>query len=144
MPDTADVYKTMNLALRIGELLLSSGAGASDVAAQMDNVARACELRRFTADVTFTELAMSHQPSPDVPALIQLRQVRRRETDYEHLALVDQLVRDLVAGRVDRDEATTRLAGLRDTAERQRIAELDRQIAAHLAKKPAPEADATG
>lgn len=109
MSSTADVYKTMNLALRIGELLLSSGAGAGDVGAQMDNVARACGLRRFNADVTFTELAMSHQSSPDEPALIQLRQVRQRETDYEHLTLVDHLVRDLVAGRIDRDEATGRL-----------------------------------
>ena len=35
--------------------------------------------------------------------------------------------------------ATCRLKGLPSvSAERQRIAELDRQIAAHLAKKPAP------
>jgi len=35
----------MDLALRIGELLLSSGAGASDVSAAMNNVARSCGLR---------------------------------------------------------------------------------------------------
>jgi uncharacterized membrane protein YjjP (DUF1212 family) len=104
-----DVYKTMNLALRIGEVLLSSGAGAADVGAQMDNVGRACGLRRFSADVTFTELAMSHQPAPDEPALMQVRQVRHREVDYEHLTLVDHLVRDLVGGTVDRDEAAVRL-----------------------------------
>ncbi|GAB2465827.1 threonine/serine exporter family protein [Jatrophihabitans fulvus] len=107
--DTADVYKTMNLALRVGELLLSSGAGASDVAAQMDNVGRACGLRRFTSDVTFTELAMSFQPTPDEPAIMQVRQVRQREVDYEDLTLVDHLVRDLVSGRIDRDEATARI-----------------------------------
>ena len=106
---TRDVYKTMNLALRIGEVLLSSGAGAADVGAQMDNVARACGLRRFTADVTFTELAMSYQPQPDEPALIQIRQVRHREVDYEDLTLVDHLVRELVDGTVDREEATARL-----------------------------------
>ncbi|MEO9139834.1 MAG: threonine/serine exporter family protein [Jatrophihabitans sp.] len=109
MAESNDVYKTLNLALRIGEVLLSSGAGAADVSAQMDNVARSCGLRRFSADVTFTELAMSHQSSPDEPALIQLRQVRRREVDYEDLTRVDHLVRDLVAGKIDRDEATTRL-----------------------------------
>jgi len=109
MADTDDSYKTMNLALRIGELLLSSGAGAADVSAQMNNVARASGLRSFTADVTFTELAMTHQPQPDGPALVQLRQVRRREVDYEDLTLVDHLVRDLVARRIDRDEAIARL-----------------------------------
>jgi len=105
-----DIYKTLDLSLRIGEVLLSSGAGAADVGATMLNVARACGLRGATADVTFTELAMSHQASYDEPAMIQIRQVRHREIDYEDLTLVDHLVRDLVSGGVDRDEARSRLA----------------------------------
>jgi len=108
--DTRDTYKTLDLALRVGEMLLSSGAGAADVAATMLNVAHGCGLRGVTADVTFTELAMSHQTSFDEPALIQMRHVRHREIDYEDLTLVDHLVRDLLAGRVDRDEARSRLA----------------------------------
>ncbi len=105
-----EIYRTMDLALRIGELLLSSGAGAADVRAQMDNVAHACGQRRFQVDVTFTELAINHQPAADQPALLQIRQVRRRAIDYEDLTLVDHLVRDLVEGRVDREGATARLA----------------------------------
>jgi uncharacterized membrane protein YjjP (DUF1212 family) len=105
-----DTYKTLDLALRIGEMLLSSGAGAADVSATMLNVALGCGLRGATADVTFTELAMSHQTSYDEPAMIQLRQVRHREIDYEDLTLVDHLVRDLLAGTIDRDEARSRLA----------------------------------
>ena len=105
-----DIYKTLDLGLRIGEMLLSSGAGAADVGATMLNVAHACGLRGATADVTFTELAMSHQTSFDEPAMIQIRNVRHRETDYEDLTLVDHLVRDLVSGAVDRDEARRRLA----------------------------------
>src|SRR3954451_5043434 len=105
-----DIYRTLDLGLRIGEVLLSSGAGAADVGATMLNVARACGLRGATADVTFTELAMSHQTSYDEPALIQLRQVRHREIDYEDLTLLDHLVRDLLAGTIDRDEARSRLA----------------------------------
>ena len=109
MAEGNDIFKTLDLALRVGELLLASGAGAADVSAQMNNVAHACGLRRYTADVTFTELAMSHQASSDEPALIQLRQVRYRQVDYGHLTRVDHLVRDLVAGRIDRDEAASRL-----------------------------------
>ncbi|MGA8211659.1 MAG: threonine/serine exporter family protein [Nocardioidaceae bacterium] len=108
--DSRDVYRTLDLALRVGEVLLSSGAGAADVGATMLNVARACGLRTVTADVTFTELAMSHQTSFDEPALIQLRQVRHREIDYGDLTHVDHLVRDLLAGRIDRAEARARLA----------------------------------
>ena len=54
MSTTNDTYKTLDLALRVGELLLSSGAGAADAGAQMRNVAIACGLPNVTADVTFT------------------------------------------------------------------------------------------
>jgi uncharacterized membrane protein YjjP (DUF1212 family)/uncharacterized membrane protein YjjB (DUF3815 family) len=106
---TREITAAMNLALRIGELLLSSGAGAGDVSAAMRNVAWACGLRGYTADVMFTELTMSQQSSPEEPALIQIRQVRYREVDYGDLTDVDHLIRDLVEGRITRAEATTRL-----------------------------------
>src|ERR1044071_8664069 len=107
--DVRDITATMDLALRIGELLLSSGAGASDVSAAMRNVAWSCGLRGYTADVMFTELTMSQQPSADEPALIQIRQVRYRDVDYGDLTEVDHLIRDLVAGTIDRAQATARL-----------------------------------
>jgi uncharacterized membrane protein YjjP (DUF1212 family) len=107
--DIREITATLNLALRIGEVLLSSGAGAGDVSAAMRNVAWACGLRGYTADVMFTQLTMSHQTSPEEPALIQIRQVRYREVDYGDLTDVDHLIRDLVAGEIDRAEATARL-----------------------------------
>jgi uncharacterized membrane protein YjjP (DUF1212 family) len=110
MAESRDVYKTLDLALRIGEMLLSSGAGAADVTATMLSVSHACGLRPVTADVTFTSLAMSHQASFDEPALIQMRQVKHREIDYEDLTVVDHLVGDLLRGDIDRDEARSRMA----------------------------------
>ncbi|MDX6372569.1 MAG: hypothetical protein QOD98_1557 [Nocardioidaceae bacterium] len=115
VPDVREITATMDLALRIGELLLSSGAGASDVSAAMNNVAWACGLRGYTVDVTFTALTMSQQSAPEEPAQIRIRQVRYREVDYGDLTEVDQLLRDLVAGRVDREEAATRLKRIRST-----------------------------
>jgi uncharacterized membrane protein YjjP (DUF1212 family) len=108
--DTRDIFKTLDLGLRVGEVLLSSGAGAADVGATMLSVVHACGLRGATADVTFTELAMSYQTSFDEPALIQIRHVRHRDIDYEDLTLVDHLVRDLLDGSIDRDQARSRLA----------------------------------
>ena len=110
MADNTDTYKTLDVALRIGEMLLSSGAGAADVTATMWSVAHACGIRNVEVDVTFTTLTLSHQPSADEPALIQTRHVRHRDIDYEDLTLVDHLVRDLLAGVIDRDEARSRLA----------------------------------
>jgi uncharacterized membrane protein YjjP (DUF1212 family)/uncharacterized membrane protein YjjB (DUF3815 family) len=57
----------------------------------------------------FTELTMSVQMSPDAPPVIQIRQVRYREVDYGDLTQVDHLIRQLVAGVIDRSYATTRL-----------------------------------
>jgi uncharacterized membrane protein YjjP (DUF1212 family) len=110
MPESRDVYKTLDLALRVGEILLSSGAGAADVSATMLSVARGGGLRGVTADVTFTALSMTYQSGADEPAMMQMRHVTHREIDYEDLTLVDHLVRALLAGRIDRDEARSQLA----------------------------------
>jgi uncharacterized membrane protein YjjP (DUF1212 family) len=107
--DIREVNAIMDLALRIGEQLLSAGAGASDVSAAMNNVAFACGLRGFNADLTFTALTMSQPRSPDEPALIQIRQVRYREIDYGDLTEIDRIIRDVVAGDIDRVEAAARL-----------------------------------
>jgi uncharacterized membrane protein YjjP (DUF1212 family) len=104
-----ETYKTLDLALRIGEMLLSNGAGAADVTATMLAVTKAAGLRRVTSDVTFTQLTLTHQPSVDEPATIQIRRVTHREIDYEDLTLVDHLVRDLLESRIDRDQARDRL-----------------------------------
>ena len=108
--ESREIYKTLDLALRIGEVLLSSGAGAADVAAMMLSIPRAIGLRGVDVDVTFTALSMSYQPSYDEPAMIQMRNVKQRDIDYEDLTNVDIIIQDLIRGDIDRDEARSRLA----------------------------------
>jgi len=110
--DQRDTYLTLDFALRVGEVLLSSGAGAADVTATMLAITHACGLRNCEADVTFTRLALTYQPGPDRVASTQIRQVRHRETDHSQLTEVDLLVRALLSGEVDRDEARAALATL--------------------------------
>lgn len=116
MADTREIYRTMDLALRIGELMLAAGAGAADVSAQMDNIARSSGYRTLVADVTFTELTMSYQGPDDEPPLILMRTVRTRAANYAQLTAVDHLVRRLVAGRVARDDAARRIRTIRTSA----------------------------
>ena len=52
---------------------------------------------------------MNYQPSPDEPALIQIRQVQQRVTDYTDLTEVDHLVRKLAQATITRDEARVEL-----------------------------------
>jgi uncharacterized membrane protein YjjP (DUF1212 family) len=101
---------TLDFCLRVGEMLLSSGAGAADVTATMRALAWHLDVRHPDIDVTFTSLSMTYQHSPEDPPLIQMRQVKQRDIDYEDLTLVDHLVRDVLSDRIDLAEARSTLA----------------------------------
>ncbi|WP_299925874.1 threonine/serine exporter family protein [uncultured Nocardioides sp.] len=105
-----EIHLTMDLCLRIGEMLLSSGAGAADVTATMRSVADHLGLRSAEIDVTFTALSMSHQRSPDDVPTLMLRHVQQRDIDYEDLTAVDHLVRDILTDQADLYLARSRMA----------------------------------
>ena len=100
----------MDLCLRIGEMLLSSGAGAADVTATMRSVADHLGLRQAEIDVTFTALSMSHQRSLDDVPVLMMRHVQQRDIDYEDLTAVDHLVRDVLTDQADLYLARSRMA----------------------------------
>ena len=120
MTERGEVYASLDLALRIGEVLLSSGASAADVTATMLEVTRACGVRNVSADVTFVDLTLRHQPSSDEPAALQVRRVNRRPVDYADLVEVDQTVSDLVAGDITRMEARDQVARIVSTGHQRR------------------------
>ncbi len=105
-----EVHLTMDLCLRIGEMLLSSGAGAADVTATMRSVADHLGLRQAEIDVTFTALSMSYQRSPDDVPTLMMRHVQQRDIDYEDLTAVDHLVRDVLTDQADLYLARSRMA----------------------------------
>jgi uncharacterized membrane protein YjjP (DUF1212 family) len=113
--DQREVYLTLDLALRVGEVVLSSGAGAADTQATMLSVTAACGLRDCTIDVNFDALSVSYQPAPDAPPTTQVRQVAYRSRDYSRLADVDQLVREMSRGELNLHEARHRLATITST-----------------------------
>jgi uncharacterized membrane protein YjjP (DUF1212 family) len=110
MPEARELHLTLDFCLRVGELLLSSGAGAADVTATMQALAWQYGVRHPDVDVTFTSLSMSYQQDPEEPSAVLIRQVKQREIDYEDLTLVDHLVREVLRGDVELKEARTRLA----------------------------------
>src|SRR5690606_12578874 len=95
--DVKELNLTIDLCLRVGEMLLANGAGAADVTSTMRAVAQHLGLRRTDLDVTFTQIAMSYQCDPSEPTLVMIRQVSHRTIDYEDLTQVDHLVRALIA-----------------------------------------------
>ena len=108
--EAREINLSLDFCLRVGEMLLSSGAGAADVTATMRALALHLGLRYPDLDVTFTSLSMSYQPDPQEPPFIQIRQVKQRDIDYEDLTQVDHLVRQVLAGRLDLREARIQLA----------------------------------
>lgn len=104
-----DLALTLDFCLRVGELLLSSGAGAADVTATMYSLARRLEAGDADVDITFTSLTMSHQSNPEDVPVIATRQVRQRVIDYQDLTRVDHLVRGVVRGDLDLKAARTEL-----------------------------------
>ena len=105
-----EIHLTMDLCLRIGEMLLSSGAGAADVTATMRSVADHLGLRQAEIDVTFTALSMSFQRSADDVPMLMMRHVQQRDIDYEDLTAVDHLVKDVLTDQADLFLARSRMA----------------------------------
>ncbi len=113
--DARETYKILDLALRIGEILLSSGAGAADVTATMLGITHHLGLRNADIDVTFTLLRMSYQVDPDEMPVLLTRNISQRDIDYDDLTRTQDLVNDILADRVDVAEARARVARLNST-----------------------------
>jgi uncharacterized membrane protein YjjP (DUF1212 family) len=118
VPDTREIHKTLDFALRVGEMLLSNGAGAADVTATMSSIAHHLGLRQALVDVTFTTMTMSYQPSFDEQAYSLTRHITHRETDFDDLTRVDHAVAALLADEIDLEGARTRVAQISSTGHR--------------------------
>ncbi|CAN5319631.1 threonine/serine exporter family protein [soil metagenome] len=115
MTEPKEIYRTLDFALRVGEMLLSNGAGAPDVEATMRSITHHLGLRSAVVDVTFITLTLSYQAVVDEPAIIQTRHVTQRGIDYADLTAVDHLVTNLLLGALTLEQARSRLAHIAST-----------------------------
>ena len=109
LPSESTVHFVLDLALRIGEVQMSSGAGASDATATIIAVANAYGLPHCEVDVIFTSITVACHRGVDLPPITSLRVVRSRSLDYTRLALVEQLIRDIARGRITARDAHSEL-----------------------------------
>lgn len=103
----ASVRRALELAVRVGELLLRCGAGTRDVQAAVIAVAAAAGLRRLEIDITNQSLLVQAPTPAGVPVTL-LRVVRSNTRDFARLSAVHGLVEELVDGGIDDVEAATR------------------------------------
>ncbi|WP_137813420.1 threonine/serine ThrE exporter family protein [Gandjariella thermophila] len=108
VPSESTVHLVLDLALRIGEVQMASGAGAADVTATVIAVTAAYGLR-CEVDVIFTSISVCcHRGSHAAPVTSQ-RVVRARSLDYTRLSTVEALVRKITAGEVGAEDALAEL-----------------------------------
>jgi uncharacterized membrane protein YjjP (DUF1212 family) len=100
VPDDSQVLQVLDLAMRIGEVLLSSGEGVGETTATMLRLADAGGLPTCEVDITFTSITMSCHRGMVAPPVTTMRLVRYRSMDLTRLTdlarLVDRVEREVL------------------------------------------------
>ncbi|MGL4743817.1 MAG: threonine/serine ThrE exporter family protein [Dermatophilaceae bacterium] len=110
--EDAAVRQGVDLAARVGELMLRSGAGAPQVQGSVAAVAAAAGVDVIEVDITLQSLLIQ-AASSDGRQHTLLRVVRRSHYDYARLVAVHELVGDLVARRLGVEESAERLRAVK-------------------------------
>lgn len=103
---------SLDLALRVGELMLRCGAGAPQVESSVVAVAAAAGLDNLEVDITLQSLLVQCT-TPSGSPITMLRVVRSATRDFARLTAVHEFVEHLVAGAYDREAASARLREIR-------------------------------
>jgi uncharacterized membrane protein YjjP (DUF1212 family) len=109
LPDDSTVNFVLDLSLRIGEVQMASGAGASDVTATIFALTSALGLPHCEVDVIFTSITVTCHRGTDMAPVSALRVVRSRSLDYKRLSDTEQLVQQITRGRISAEEASSEL-----------------------------------
>jgi uncharacterized membrane protein YjjP (DUF1212 family) len=102
----------LDFLLRLGELLLRSGAGSVDVEASVLASAAALGLRDVEASVTYTQVLVSVAVDDADAPVTDLRIVRARAVDHNRLVELHQMVLALTEGELTPTAAYARLRAI--------------------------------
>lgn len=109
LPDDATVHFVLELAMRIGEVQMATGAGASDVTATILAVTSALGLPQCEVDVIYTSITVTCHRGTEAPPVTALRVVRSRSLDYSRITAVEEIVKRITRGRISAEDAYTEL-----------------------------------
>ena len=109
LPDDATVNFVLDLVLRIGEVEMASGAGASDVTATLLALTSALGLPHCEVDIIFASITVTCYRGTDLAPVSALRVVRSRSLDYTRLSTTEMLVQQIIRNNVSAEEAYTEL-----------------------------------
>ena len=106
------VREALDLAARVGELMLRCGAGAPQVEGSVVAIASAAGLSQFEVDITLQSLLLQAR-TDDGYIQTQLRVVRSTRADHARLVAIHELVDAMAHGDLDVRGATEELRRLK-------------------------------
>ncbi|NKQ57118.1 threonine/serine exporter family protein [Amycolatopsis sp. K13G38] len=109
LPDDTTVNFVLDLVLRIGEVQMASGAGASDVTATIISLTAALGLPHCEVDVIFTSITVTCHRGNGMTPVSALRVVRSRSLDYTRLSQTEMLVQQIIRGNLGAEQAYSEL-----------------------------------
>lgn len=108
--DSARLHAVFDLAMRIGEGLLSNGAAASEVTATVLRVTSSSGLRNVSVQVTFDEVTISYLPDELSAPFTRVRSAGARVQDFARLEAFEDVTHGYIAGTLTLEEARRRAA----------------------------------
>ena len=107
----------LNLAMQVGDCLLSAGMSANDVVVAMLGITDAYGLTRVHVDVTYTSISASCYPARGAPPITSIRVVQPDDIDYSKVREVARL-EERIRGGLPIDEATSAFDGIQEAPRR--------------------------
>ncbi|GAA2055739.1 threonine/serine exporter family protein [Williamsia deligens] len=105
LTDDGAVTEVLDLAIKVGSVLLDSGTGAIDTQTQIRFVAGMFGVERCEVDVTYNTIVVSARRGSALPPVTAMRTVHYRSLDFTRLAQVDRLIRKIRGLAVTPSEA---------------------------------------
>jgi uncharacterized membrane protein YjjP (DUF1212 family) len=110
VPDDARVQEVLDLCMRIGEVLMSSGESVDETTHVMMRIAAASGLSAVDVDITFTSITMCCHRGMAATPVTSMRLVQYRSLDLTRLLAVGRVIDRLEEGAVDVRGAATELS----------------------------------
>jgi uncharacterized membrane protein YjjP (DUF1212 family) len=100
VPSDTHVLQVLDLCMRVGEVLMSSGEPAGETSATMIRLAAACGLPTVDVDITFNSITMCCHRGMVAAPVTTMRLARYGTTDLTRLALVTRVVDQVMRGKM--------------------------------------------
>jgi uncharacterized membrane protein YjjP (DUF1212 family) len=94
----ANPHAVLDLAMRIGDAMLSAGMSANDVVVFILRITNCYGLTRVHVDVTYTAISASYRPGPGLAPITAIRVVHPDVVDYSNVRKLDRLRVDIEHG----------------------------------------------